>query len=314
MARRRFLVALVPPPRLLHQLRGLRAALGGPAVERIVPHVTLVPPFNVPDGGDSQVRRDLRAAVTDAAPIEVVLGPAASFAPANPTLHLAVGGDLAGLGRLRERVRAVAPGRRDRHPFVPHLTLLRDASAAVTDAAPQVLRGTMARWTVDRVELLEQVHDGGETRWRPAAQEPLGGPVVVGRGGVELHLRTTRFAEPLSGADGVPHVPDTGCAEPLVVLAEPPRSPGEVVALVAGAVEGSVATLAAVEVAEPHRRIGVGRAVLARWCSEAATLGAGTVLVEGVAAGPPELAELLAASGFSAVGDLHLRRLRGPTG
>ena len=49
-------------------------------------------------------------------------------------------------------------------------------------------------------------------------------------------------------------------------------------------------------------------------CSEAATLGAGTVLVEGVAAGPPELAELLAASGFSAVGDLHLRRLRGPTG
>ena len=145
MARRRFLVALVPPPRLLHQLRGLRAALGGPAVERIVPHVTLVPPFNVPDGGDSQVRRDLRAAVTDAAPIEVVLGPAASFAPANPTLHLAVGGDLAGLGRLRERVRAVAPGRRDRHPFVPHLTLLRDASAAVTDAA-----GCCASWRIRR--------------------------------------------------------------------------------------------------------------------------------------------------------------------
>ena len=54
--RRRLLVALLLAGRVGAELDGLRRALGSPGLDRIAPHVTLVPPINVPE-------RDLEAAL-----------------------------------------------------------------------------------------------------------------------------------------------------------------------------------------------------------------------------------------------------------
>jgi len=318
VARCRLLVALVPPPELVSELRALRALVGGPSVERIVPHVTLIPPFNLAVERLVEVRTVLRAAVTGLDPFAVELGPAASFAPSNPTLHLEVGGEEARerLRRLRAAVRTGPMERPDRHDFVPHLTLRRKTDPTVTATAPQVLQGQLGPWEVDRVHLLQQVHDERGTAWEVLAEEPFGGPTVVGRGGVEVHLRTIRTVEPLCCAhpdEGeslqVPERPTEG--DPLVVAAELPDVPGRVVGLAIGSTQAATARLTDLVVAEPHRGIGLARHLLAWWCTGSAQRGATVAVAEPAPSGG---AAALGALGWTALGDLAVRRLPSPPG
>lgn len=316
MARCRLLVALVPPPELTAQLRAVRALVGGPSVERIVAHVTLVPPFNVQIDRLDEVRRAVRTAVADLDPFAVELGPAASFAPTNPTLHLRVGGEeLDRLRELRELVRVGPMDRPDRHEFVPHLTLRRGSDPAVTSAAPQVLQGRLGPWEVDRVHLMVQVHDERGTAWELLAEEPFGGPVVVGRGGVELHLRTIRTVEALWRAGEGDEVPQQRFlavgGDPLVVAGELPEGPGRVVGLAVGATEARTARLVDLVVAEPHRGLGIARHLLGWWCTGAAQRGATVALAEPRTSAATAALEAL---GWTIVGDLAVRRLRPPPG
>ena len=311
MVRRRLLLALVPPPELTAQLRGLRAVVGGPSVERIVPHVTLVPPFNLAADRVLEVRRAVRDAVRGVEPFSLELGPAASFAPANPTLHLAVGGAhhaVEALHRLRRELRAGPMDRPDRHDFVPHLTLRRGSDPAVTGAAAEVLHGRLGPWHIDRVHLMQQVHDERGTVWEVVAEEPFGGPVVVGRGGIELHLRTTRTVEPLCDAsEERPARPPPLSGEPLVVAAETPDAPGRVVALAVGSVGAGTARLVDLQVAEPHRGEGIARQVLGWWYTGAGRLDASIAVAEAVG---PTGAAALGALGWTIMGDLAVRRVQ----
>lgn len=322
MARRRFLVALVPPDALSDQLRGLRVLTGGPARERIAPHVTLVPPFNADAGSYPEIRSALRDAATATEPFDLTLGPGASFAPQNATLHLAVRGSAAAmeaLVSLRERIRVGPLARPDRHGFVPHLTLRRHAPEAMTAAAAEVLCGRLD-WAVDGLQLLEQVPDGATTGWQAIAEEPFGGPVVVGRGGIELHLRTVRVVEPLlepappgrapvaepSVAGDAPFPPDGSVHGRLVVVAERPGEPGVVVGRAVGLVGPTIARLCALEVVEAARGEGIARQVLARWCTDAARAGATIAVTD--APHPEPLRSL----GFTGSGTLLTRVLSVP--
>jgi len=173
---------------------------------------------------------------------------------------------------------------------------------------------------VDRVQLLEQVHDGGETTWRPVAEEPFGGPVVVGRGGIELHLRTVRVVEPLAGEEAERDDPDAADAaeagaeaartgaepaggERLVVVAERAGEPGRVVGRAIGVTGPGAARLDALEVVAGERGTGVARHLVARWCSDAARTGATIACSE-----TPDPA-VLRSLGFAGEGDLVTRRL-----
>jgi 2'-5' RNA ligase/GNAT superfamily N-acetyltransferase len=324
--RHRFLVALVPAQGLLDGLRVLTRVVGGPPDERIPPHVTLVPPFNLPESGVAGFRAALRSAAASAVPFELRVGPGASFAPANPTLHLGVGGEapaLASLAALRESLRVPPMDRPDRHPFVPHVTLRRGAPEAVISAVAELLPGDVGPWRVDRLVVLQQLSTARGMRWVPVAEEPFGGPVVVGRGGVELALRTVGVPEPLwsdscglgavepedadgNGADDV--LSFEGLRSTLAVVAEPSGRPGEVIARAVGRLAGPVAELSELEVASDHRRMGVARQVLARWCADAASAGARLALVSGEPGG------VLGALGFSPLGDHLVRQLAPPPG
>ena len=108
MPRRRLGVALLVPPPVAVEVDGLRRALGDPSRRRIPPHLTLVPPVNVREEDLGAALDVLRRAARAVPPLDLRLGPAATFHPVNPVVYLAVGGAVAALGRCGAGVRAAA--------------------------------------------------------------------------------------------------------------------------------------------------------------------------------------------------------------
>jgi len=316
MARRRVAVALLPPPALCARVQALRLAVGDPRAHLLPPHLTLVPPINVAERSESSLRALLRAAAVRTDPFPLELGPAASFLPDTPTLHLNVQGDLDALRSLREALRVDPLDRPDQWPFTPHVTLRESFEPEAIPHALTTLSGTVGDWRVDRLHLLEQFRVDDLVRWEPVAEEQFGDPVVVGRGGIELVLRTTSLLEPAVAAlctttddDGAAEVAERSavpatCATTLVVTAELPGEAGVPVAAAVGRASGDGAVLQLVHVAAEHRGIGIGRQATARWCLEAARRGA-----EWVTATRHEHDEVLRGWGFSDLGASLVRRL-----
>ena len=110
--------------------------------------------------------------------------------------------------------------------------------------------------------------------WIPEHEEPLGGPAVVGRGGIEVVLRTVGMVDEavgaLCGIEPRGPLPGPGEPTPVVVVAESTDAVGVPIGAAVGATDGGpVATLDAVVVDEDHRGSGVGAHLLAAWCSAA---------------------------------------------
>ena len=177
----------------------LRRAVGVPEPFHVAPHITLVPPVNVRDEELADVLVLLRSAATDAGPFSLDVGPAATFLPGTPTLHLAVGGsedEVRHLGSIRAAVRSGPLDRPDEWPFTPHVTLHERHDPDAIGPAVATLSGVHQRWEIDRLHLLEQRRrEDGTAHWAPIREEPLGGPAVVGRGGLEVVLRTVGMVE-----------------------------------------------------------------------------------------------------------------------
>lgn len=320
MPRVRVAVALLPPHELAGQVHALRRLLGDPRLDSIPPHLTLVPPVNLSEAELVDLRSVLRTVASRSEPFMLSLGPAATFAPATPTLHLAVSGDEASLRDLRTRLRVAPVDRPDEWPFTPHVTLRESFPEALLDGAMATLSAPMADWSVDRMHLLEQFRNEHGVRWRAVAEEPFGGPDVVGRGGIELRLRTVEMLEPEvfelveAATDGSESGDPALTARPwpegrsdgqtLVVAAETAGPPGAPIAAVVGAAGGAGAVIEALHVHPEHQGMGVGRQVVARWCVEAARRGAETATAH------PDVAQgALTAWGFSAVGSRLVRQL-----
>jgi 2'-5' RNA ligase len=203
MARRRLGVVLVLDPPLADEVDGLRRALGDRALGRIAPHVTLISPINVRADDLPAVLGLLRDAAAQApGPLTLELGPPATFLPANPVLHLPVGGT--GLGPLERMRRVLFAGPLARPltwPWVPHVTLVDGADDDVVATAAGVLGGFRLSATCDRVVLLEErVAAAGSPeprrRWEALADVTLGPRAVVGRGGLQVEMTTGRVPDP----------------------------------------------------------------------------------------------------------------------
>lgn len=194
MSRLRLAVVVVVPGAAGHEVDGLRRALGDGALGRIAPHITLVPPVNVNASVLGDALALVRRAAAAAEPLRLELGPVTTFWPATPVLYLAVGGDVAGLGRLRDAVFSEPLARPLTRPFVPHVTLARGL-------APDRLTGLTAELdlyrttiTVDRVHVLREAEG---RRWEPIADATLGRPAIIGRGGLEVELRVAQHLDPV---------------------------------------------------------------------------------------------------------------------
>lgn len=273
MPRLRLGVALLVPAPHAAEIDGLRRALGDDALDRVPPHLTLVPPVNVRVDTVGRALAVLRDAAAGVSPFEVTIGPPTTFAPVTPTVHLGVvgGPGAAVVHRLRDAVFVPPLERPLTHPFAPHVTLGDDVSPERLEAALVALADFTVTIGIDRVHLLqEQRHGDAHRRWVPVADVPLGPRRIVGRGGVELEIVVSRLLDPEglafeTGAwpDDEPRGPagdvPVGC-EPVVVTA---RRRDEVVGVARGGVGPGRVELQSVLVDPSHRRQGVARHLVA---------------------------------------------------
>ena len=215
-------VALLLPAAVSTELQGLRRALGDGALDRIPPHLTLVPPVNVREDWLPDALAVLRKAAAATRPLTLTLGPPATFLPHNPTVYLAVGGDLDGLHALRDRVFREPLERPLTWPFVPHVTLADEIDPARIPSALEALADYRAEVIAERAHLLQE---GVGRSWAPVAEAPFEAPRVIGRGGLPLELTVTEQLDP-----------EAAGLEPTVRVAVTARRDGRVVGTATGTV------------------------------------------------------------------------------
>ena len=197
MARWRLGVALLLDGALGGGVDLLRRALGEDDVDRVPPHLTLVPPVNVRGDALPTALAVVRAAAGGVEPFSLTLGPVTTFDPVTPTIHLAVAGDLEMLLGLRGAVRQGPLLRESAHSFVPHVTLVESAPLHRIRAAVVALRDHRVAFAVQRLTVLaEERSAAGRRRWRPVADVDLDGVRVVGRGGLPTELAAGTLVDP----------------------------------------------------------------------------------------------------------------------
>lgn len=304
------MVAIVPPPEVVDAARRLRSLLGDHRPETIVPHITVVPPVNVESGRFAPVRRHLRAVASRTTPMTLEITGISSFHPSTPTVHfevMEVNGTK--LAELRSALMTGDLERQENRPFRPHITLRKRTELHVIVSALEALSGSdqaFERWTARSFHLMEQRRSEERgTYWVPVVEEQLGPLSVVGRGGIELVIRSGAIVDPESAAMLGMRFDEMNLSEnQLSVTAEFPRKVGQTVGVAVGRVGHEGAVLEHLAVRADSREMGIGRHLVSQWCHIAATAGAPLAWAEEV-----EGAEMLLSAGFVPVGDLWVREL-----
>jgi 2'-5' RNA ligase len=267
-------VVLIPPPAAT-EIDGLRRAVGDQMLDRVPPHVTLVPPINVRTDAVADALAVVRRAASIARPFSMAVGPATSFLPDAPVLYLDVGDGAAGaaLLQLRDALRVPPFDRPSPWPFVPHVTLRDELDDASVQAAVAALAHFRVEVVVDRLHLLQE---GRDHVWRPIADARFAPDHVVGRGGLPVAITVTHLVDPqalelLAAAGGEqPSAPPAG-GESLVVTA---RAGGEIAAVVVAWTREAAGEVTALAESADGAALGAGRHAWTVAVSEAARRGA----------------------------------------
>lgn len=262
---------MIPGPAAV-EIDALRRALSSTEIDRIAPHLTLVPPVNVPAAEIPGACDLLRSVAGDFAPIAVDLGPPTSFLPVNPVCYLGVSGEpemLEAVSALPARLAtgplAPPPARRER-PFVPHVTLNARMDPAGIAAAVTTLEGYRVHVVFERATLLEYI--AAEGRWRDICDAPFRLPALRGRGGVEIELSFSRHLDPVveewsrrawAQFSQSQYSQDVRPDEPFALTA---RVNGVVAGVAEGEVRGVTCHLARLMVSPEWRSAGIGTQLL----------------------------------------------------
>lgn len=309
-ARRRWGVVLLFDAVTTAEIHGLRRALGSPMLERVPPHITLVPPVNVRSADVGPAMDALRAAGAAHRPVSLRIGPAVTFAPVTPVLYLGVHGG-APLAELAARCRSGPLDRPQQFPYVPHVTLHEEADDELISAGIVALRSYVREVVIDRLWVLQQEDD---RVWRPLADVELGRPVGRGRGGVHLSIRrSTAVAPDTAALVGVRRRADDLRADdrrsddrrPDDVLVHEASSDGMIVgaAVSRRSLDGTSLMIEALVVDAGRQGEGVGRQLLVAVADDARAAGATELCWEPPAADEPHVStrayDLAASMGFA---------------
>lgn len=165
MARRRLALALLVPEPVATEVDALRRALGDRQLDRIAPHLTIVPPINLADDLVADGLAVAAAAVRGRHPISVTLGPVDTFSEASPVRFLAVDPwhEVEALWASCWTGPFERPVTR---PFHPHVTVDLDGGPTTgPDPAIDLLAGYRAEVVFDRLTVLEHVVDEDGPHW-----------------------------------------------------------------------------------------------------------------------------------------------------
>jgi len=302
--RRRYLVALLLEGPVADEVRGLRRAVTGMEAP-MGPHLTLVPPRNLGHGQLAGVLDLVRGAAAASAPLQLELGPPATFPGTSQVLYLGVGGDLSGLGQLRmallqpplevpplEGSSSGATPAREPHPFVPHVSVAGRLEPTRATQLAVLLGAYRASVTCCSVSLAEEVVSPSGRRWSVIAGEALGGRSVRGRGGLEVELSLADRLDPVTSelvakewaAYGRSTYGDGWHPDrPFVLVA---RRQGALAGAAMAEQMGEVCELGRLIVVAGERGLGTGSRLLEGVVRHAGELGCGRVRLRTLAGGP----------------------------
>ncbi|WP_432498616.1 2'-5' RNA ligase family protein [Kineococcus gypseus] len=153
----------VPDPHAA-ELTAHRADFGDPLAHAVPPHITLLPPSELPAGALEEVRAHLRRTAAEQAPFVVHLRGTATFRPVSPVVFVQLSRGISECELLQSRVRRGPLTRELSFPFHPHVTVAHDVPEPALDRAELVLRDWEATFTVKGFSLYEHGADGV---WRP---------------------------------------------------------------------------------------------------------------------------------------------------
>lgn len=154
------------------ELQARRAAAGDPQATIVPPHVTLLPPTEIPAAALRAVEEHLASVAHRHPPFEVHLSGPGTFRPVSQVVFVQVAAGLADCEQIEADVRSGPLYRETPFPYHPHVTVAHDVPAEALDAAYEGLRGYDVGFTVSGFTMFEQDRAGV---WQPQREFTLDG-------------------------------------------------------------------------------------------------------------------------------------------
>ena len=266
--RQRLLVAYRLRGRAAHEADAFRRALRSSEIERIEPHITLVPPTNVDAQSVESLAVKLEQATTSLAPFPVTFRGVETFAPLHHVIYLRVGEGISDLEQLRARCQVGGLEVDQARPFVPHVTLKSHADPELAAHARAVLADFALSVELDRVTLLRVDEQSVSRRWVEEGEFVLGSAMTLGRGSEEVGLTLSsllngedkRFIAEHGGDRALVNLPIAVANSPVLVLRA--RIGGLLVGLLLFDPQGAFAEIICLVVDARRRRMGTGGKLL----------------------------------------------------
>lgn len=165
-------VSIAVPEPYGEQLREHRIRLGDEAARGIPTHITLVSPYDAPEGVLPAVEEHLATVAAATAPFGVHLRGTGTFRPTSAVVFIGVVEGISQCEQLAAALRDGPLAGETEFPFHPHVTVAHNVPDEALDAAFDELAGFEAEFPVDEFWLY--VHDD-EQGWQPVRRYPLGG-------------------------------------------------------------------------------------------------------------------------------------------
>ena len=165
-------VSIAIPDPWSAQLQRCREEVGDPLAQAVPPHITLMPPTDIPAQQLDAFRQHLQAVAREHGPFTMHLRGTGTFRPVSPVVFVQVAQGIPMCERLEHAVRRGPVSRDLEFPYHPHVTIAHGIEDAGLDRAFHGMAGFEASFEVSQFHLYEHGSDGV---WRPVFDLQLSG-------------------------------------------------------------------------------------------------------------------------------------------
>ena len=150
-----------------------RAKVGDDQAGVVPPHVTLLPPTEVPAADRPAIAAHLAEVARCHPPFTMHLAGTGTFRPVSEVVFVAVARGIGDCELLAGQVRTGPLARSLSYPYHPHVTVAHDVPGDMLELAYSGLADLSAEFLVEHITEFEQTTDGS---WAVARVYPLTGP------------------------------------------------------------------------------------------------------------------------------------------
>jgi len=150
-----------------------RSKVGDPQANVVPPHVTLLPPTEVPVADRPAISAHLAGVAAAHAPFDMHLAGTGTFSPVSDVVFVAVARGIGNCELIANDVRTGPLARALSFPYHPHVTVAHDVPPDMQELAYSGLADLSAEFRVGHFTEFEQTPSGA---WAIAREYPLTGP------------------------------------------------------------------------------------------------------------------------------------------